>query len=332
MPQNAKKQKLRPELEGQWWLIGPSPDVDRLVTDPISQKQRYDGMRRPEKNAPVDHHIFRGPDRQWHCWGCIRATSIGRLLYHWEASSLTDSPWRSTDEFIRVDKSCGESLVDGDECIQAPFFVEHSGSYYMFYGGGSVGIMENGPAQRPRQRYQMCLMTSTDGRDWVRHKNQQGMSRVFEGPGGTRDPFVMQIDGLWHMYYCGSSEETQWQSATFLRTSPDLLNWSDHLLVHYDAEYMFATETKKKAIECPFVVFISGYYYLFRTVDYYSGETHVFRSEDPHDFGIGDVESRHVCRIKVGAPEIYEVDGDWYVSSSHNPPLGEQLCRMRWVE
>jgi hypothetical protein len=324
--------KLKPVLEGDWWLIGPSPDIDSLISDPVEIKQRHGGLGRPEKNAPVDHHIFQGPDDKWHCWGCVRATNAGRVLYHWEAAQVTDSPWRSTGELIRVDKSYGESLGAGDELIQSPFFVKHDERYFMFYGGGSTGIKEVGPPERPRTRMQMCLMTSADGRNWERHRNEAGQSRVFAGPAGTRDPCLLQIDGLWHIYYCAASEESGWQSATFLRTSVDLINWSDNELVHHDAEYVFATETKKTAIECPFVVYRSGYYYLFRTVDYYSGETHVFRSSDPHDFGVGDVRDRHVCRIRVAAPEIYSINGRQYISSSHNPPLGEQMCRLRWVE
>ncbi len=324
--------KLKPVLDGDWWLIGPSPDIDSLIPDPVEIKQRGDGVGRPEKNAPVDHHIFQGLDGRWHCWGCVRATNVGRVLYHWEAARVTDSPWESTGHIIRVDKSCGESVEPGDECIQSPFFIEQDGRYFMFYGGGTTEIVESGPPERPRARRQMCLMTSDDGRTWERHRNGAGQSRVFAGPAGTRDPCVLQIDGLWHMYYCAASEQSGWQSATFLRTSPDLINWSDYKLVHFDAGFVYATETKKKAIECPFVVFRSGYYYLFRTVDYYSGETHVFRSIDPHDFGVGDLRDKHVCRIRVAAPEIYCIEGQEYVSSSHNPPLGEQMCRLRWVE
>jgi hypothetical protein len=60
--------------------------------------------------------------------------------------------------------------------------------------------------------------------------------------------------------------------------------------------------------------------------------TLVFRSEDPFDFGIGDASSRLVGRLPCAAPELYEIDGREFVSSSHTPLFGEQMCRLRWVE
>ena len=111
----STRKKLEPILVGDWWLIGPSPDIDALIPDAAAIKQKRDGAGRPEKNAPVDHHIFQGPDGKWHCWGCVRATNVGRVLYHWEAERVTDSPWQSTGEIIRIDKSHGESVDHGDE-------------------------------------------------------------------------------------------------------------------------------------------------------------------------------------------------------------------------
>ena len=75
----------------------------------------------------------------------------------------------------------------------------------------------------------------------------------------------------------------------------------------------------------------SGYYYLFRTVGYYNCLTLVFRSEDPFDFGVGDASSKLVARLPSGAPEIYSVDGQDYVSSSHAPLFGEMMCKLKWV-
>ncbi len=85
------------------------------------------------------------------------------------------------------------------------------------------------------------------------------------------------------------------------------------------------------ATECPHVVYRDGYYYLFRTEDYYHSKTHVFRSEDPCDFGIGDSRPKYVGPFPAAACELYtDADGNEYVSSNHNPPLGTQMCRLRW--
>jgi hypothetical protein len=327
---NQTRRKLKPELVGDWWLIGASPELDDIL--PERARLREDWMGRAEKNAPVDHHIVRGPDGVYHLWGCVRATSVGRILYHWESESLEASPWRPTGQIVRADKAYGESVDSGDEVIQSPFFVQNNGVTFMFYGGGSTGERESGPAGNPRARYQICLMTSQDCHSWARHRGRDGTSRVFKGPGGTRDPFVIQIGDLWYLYYCAESEESRWRSTVFLRTSKDLLNWSDPRMVHHDRDGSFMGDTAKNWVECPHVVYRDGYYYLLRTVDYYTAETHVFRSDDPADFGIGDPRDKHVCRLPVGAPELYRFDGEEYVSSNHNPPLGTQMCRLRWVE
>jgi len=75
-----------------------------------------------------------------------------------------------------------------------------------------------------------------------------------------------------------------------------------------------------------------GYYYLFCTVDYYWCLTLVFRSKDPYDFGIRDASSKLIARLPCAAPEFYRVNGEDYVSSSHTPLFGEQMCRVKWVD
>lgn len=76
-----------------------------------------------------------------------------------------------------------------------------------------------------------------------------------------------------------------------------------------------------------------GYYYLFRTEDYPSARTHVFRSEDPFDFGIGDASDKYMGLMAVAAPEII-VDGDGaeYITSNHDLRGGTRMCRLGWEE
>ncbi len=338
----GKRQRLRPVLDGDWWLIAPSPDLRGVL--PGADRHFDDwqaGGRTGEHNAPVDHHAFRGPGGLWHLWGCVRATAVGRILYHWQAPSLTDSLWRDTGELTRCDRAAGECLNDRrSEQIQSPFFVEHEGRYYMFYGGASAGVRdEDGgmidvadldpgdPRLATHAHSQICLMTSADGLQWTRHRDERGYSRLFVGPGAARDPCVLRIDGRWHMYYVGFEGDGRESHGFCLRTSDDLVNWSEPRFVHRDAS--FGREHWR--CECPFVARRGDYYYLFRTVDYYAGETCVLRSEDPTDFGVGDARDKLVCRFPAAAVEIYvDSDGKEYVSSNHNPPLGTQMCRLRW--
>jgi hypothetical protein len=336
--------KLKPVLDSDWWLIGPNPDYVGVL--PGAEKRKADFLasdRTGEHNCSVDHHVFQSPDGKWHLWGCVRNTVVGRVLHHWEADALTDSPWRDTGEIIRCDRSAGECLNDrSSEQIQSPFFVQQDGLYYMFYGGVNVGVPdgkggffdiadldEASPLLATHRPSQICLMTSTDGRNWTRHKNEQGFSRVFTGPGADRDPCLIKIGDLWHMYYVGCEGDLRQTHGFCARTSKDLIHWSDWTLVHQD----YAYGTSHVQCECPFVAFHDGYYYLFRTVNYYDSETYVFRSKDPMDFGVGDASDKLVGRIAVAAPEIItDADGNEYVTSNHDPKTGTYICRLRWEE
>ncbi len=321
------KRKLVPIIDGNWWLIGPPPaDLDeRLPGKPIPVDAR-------EHNACVDHHIFRSTDGIWHLWGCIRATKVGRVLYHWEADDIHRSPWRDTGEFLRANPAAGESVNDwnGQEWLQSPYIVQHAGTFYMFYGGHATGPdASDGIAyDDPALPMQMCLMTSPDGRHWTAHRDRRGYSRIFVGPGEVRDPCVLRIGTKWHCYYAGFSDGNRDHPGFYCRTSDDLVHWSDFTCIHMDLKLAGG----RWNTECPHVVHRDGYYYLFRTEEYYSRRTHVFRSEDPMDIGAGDARNHYVATFPAAAVEIYEIGGQEYVSSSHDPRAGTQMARVRWIE
>jgi beta-fructofuranosidase len=222
---------------------------------------------------------------------------------------------------LRADRSAGESLGerDGGEHLQSPFVLAHGGKYWMFYGGHGTGDTKD---------CQICLMTSDDGRSWSRHRNAEGFSRVFTGPGEARDPCVININGLWHLYYVGWDAGNRPGQGYFVRTSRDLIDWSDARLVQKDP----LPGSESWDVECPLVVEREGYYYLFRTEEYDAGKMHVFRSEDPLDFGIGEARNKYVCPISVAGPEIvFDENGREFISSSHDLAGGISLCRLRWV-
>jgi hypothetical protein len=314
---DGEAEELRPELDGPFWLIGDNPDL---------------GSLQGKTQQCVDHHMYQSPDDAWHLWGCIRHTAVGRVLYHWEGNHLVQHHWRQTGEVLRADQEFGESLGNwrGEEWIQSPFFVREGGILYMFYGGHSTGADEKGtsvPPEDPRTACQICLMTSTDGRTWERHEDGEGHSRVFSGPGLTRDPCLINIAGLWHIYYAGYDKSSA-DAGIFMRTSLDLIHWSRWTLVHQDFRYGFGAW----GTECPHVVKRGGYYYLFRTEAYAAAKTHVFRSEDPADFGIGDAKKHYVGPLAVAAPEIIvDAYGHEYISSSHDLAGGIRMCKLKWV-
>lgn len=335
-----RKRRLRPVLDGEYRLIGPNPDLSHMLEGDEEHRVAFERGRQGEHNASVDHHIVRDHEETYHLWGCVRSTAVGRVLYHWQSDDLERAPWTSTGEAVRADQNAGESIGEpnGEEFIQSPYFVELEGRYFMFYGGHRSGMDADGrpvpapaiPGEPDQAVGQICLMTSDDGVRWERHRNPDRTSRLFLGPGMSRDPCVVCIDGLWHMYYAGYVDPKQPEAGAgfVVRTSQNLLDWSDWRLIHRDPRYgAHHTDT-----ECPFVIEKEGYFYLFRTVDYYYCRTLVFRSEDPYDFGIGDASSKLVGRLPAAAPELYAFGEREYVSSSHAPLFGESLAPLAWIE
>jgi hypothetical protein len=320
------RHKLRPVLDGGFRMIGDNPGLGELQgnTDPA---------RGPVQEC-VDHHVFRSADGAWHLWGCIRNTAAGRVLYHWEAASLAQEHWRQTGEVIRADRAAGECIrdADGKEWLQSPFVVQQGGTFYMFYGGHCTGEGADGNpagAGDERNEGQICLRTSPDGRRWTRHDDGLGRSRVFVAPGETRDPCLTRIADRWHLYYAGYHGGRRNNPGYYLRTSDDLVHWSAWRLVHQD----LAFGAGNWGTECPHVVERGGWFYLFRTEHYAARKSHVFRSADPEDFGIGDASAHYVCPLPIAAPEIItDTDGTEYITSNHNLAGGTMMCRLAWKE
>jgi hypothetical protein len=268
----------------------------------------------------VDHAIWQAKDGSWHALACVRGTKVGRVLYEWEGNSLEQRNWKPLGITMRAERKYGESINDwfGEEWIQAPHVITHDGIYYMFYGGHNSELGE----------CQICMATSKDGRTFIRHTNEQGYSRVFVGPGEARDPMVIKVGELWHCYYCGHDTGKRRPCKVYVRTSSDLIHWSTYREVSWGG---FTSGTGFWSTECPFVVYLDGYYYLFRTSEYRPpARTHVYRSQDPLDFGLGS-DAKWITTLRVAAPEVVQVGDQFYISTVEDLKGGLQLFRLKWV-
>ena len=107
-----------------------------------------------------------------------------------------------------------------------------------------------------------------------------------------------------------------------------LAHWSESKIVSRGGR----TGNGWGAHECPHVVYVDGYYYLFRTQRYgRDNVSHVYRSKDPLDFGINTDEGYFVCTLPVAAPELIHHDNQWFIAAL-NPGLdGIRICRLEWI-
>jgi hypothetical protein len=285
-----------PKVDGAFWRIASNPDLGDM-TSPTQQ--------------PVDFAIWQAADGTWQLMSCVRGTNCGgltRLFHRWQGQQLTQTNWQPMGVAMQANPLLGE-LAGG---LQAPHVFQHGGFYYMVYGDWN----------------RICLARSSDGKVFTRVLNANGQPNLFEGPYfNTRDPMMLRIGNLFHCYYMGSDPTAVLSSAIFVRTSADLREWSEPMMVSagglpfsnpYDAE-------------CPFVVERNGNYYMFRNHVYGPAALNTqYASANPHGFGVGT--DRHVIgRLRVAAPEIVLHQGQYYIASLTPNLDGVQLARLRWA-
>lgn len=293
----TESEKTIPQIDDSgWWQVAGNPDLGELTG---------------EKQAPVDFAIWQAADSTWQLWSCIRDTKeagVTRLFYRWEGQKLTDSDWEPKGIAMRGDPNYGERLGG----MQAPYVIKLDGEFLMFYGDW-VNI---------------CLATSRDGKIFERASiNGKGPQLFTEGDGNNaRDPMLVNVHGAWNCYYSAMPDEL---GAIFVRQSKELRDWSKS-----KAKKVVSGGVPGKMwyqAECPHVVFHKGYYFLFRTSDYYGKpKTTVYRSKDPLDFGIDD-DSKTVTTLPVAAPEVIRNEGKLYLAAL-NPRLdGIRITTLEFV-
>ena len=291
----------RPAIDGAWWQVAGDPDLGDYTS---------------EKQQPVDFGIWRAADGTWQIWSCIRHTKCGghtRLFYRWEGEKLTDTNWTPMGIAMEADPNLGEALGG----LQAPHVFKKADNYYMVYGDWN----------------RICLAKSTDGKRFQRVLNERGQPDLFSGPyPQSRDAMVLKIGPLFCCYYMGHEKDAKYESAIFCRTSPDLKEWSEPLIVSAGGIAVTQCNWFGGDAECPFVVQRDGLFYLFRNQLYGvpSLNTH-YASPNPLNFGVGHDRFR-IGTLPVAAPEIILDDGQYYIAALMPSLKGIRIAKLKWVE
>jgi hypothetical protein len=298
---------------------------------------------------PVDFAVWQAADGTWQLQSCIRNTCVtgcdadgkalqwdhSRLFYRWESPAVANSStfplhgWKDVGVVMLGEAAVGER-VGG---LQAPHVTKWDSTpprYHMFYGSWSY----------------ICQAISTDGKHFTRVLDGgTGRSTIFgEGEGAnTRDPMLFQIpsgpatssfrivysaypqvndqphaDGVWSRTISFDHSH----SASLSLQSFGAWNQTHGALVGYGG----ATGSGLSASECPFVHndAASGYYYLLRTQRYdpNGGQTSVYASRDPTNFGIGvQADAYLVTRLPFCAPELVTLADGRVLAVALNPGL-----------
>ena len=290
-----------PKLAGEPFQVAFSPSLPEIGSEP---------------GEVVDHCFFKATSGRWQLWTQIRGTSVGRLFYRWEGSTeLETLDWAPRGICWRANRRYGESWGTGDQdFVHAPYVLQHDGRFLLYYGGGPSAT----------GHYQICAALSGDGIHFQRLTDDQDQSQLFSGPGVARDPMVIKAGDAYAMYYAANEGE---RGIIAVRTAsqPYGAPWSEYKVASEGGVCGDLSWTQ----QCPFVVYLNGYYYLFKIGPSDGFQTAVYRSDDPLFYGAGD--ERLVAVLETSASEVIREGGRFYISSLMPGYKGVTVESLRWL-
>ena len=234
-----------------------------------------------------DFCIFQDREKVWHAMGIMGTGSA------WSEVSLFHSTSNNLlTPFVNQNPILTEVPADTNLSIRkhAPHVIWHDGYYHLFYRrpGGTI-----------------VKTKSKDPNEWI------GLGEdVFE-ENDARDICVINMDGMFYMYYCQyiNYEGTN-RSSILLRKSTDLEKWSEAIITYVDLEY----EDNHSKLESPYVVKEEEGYYMFIRHRHLNERTTtvVLFSEDPEKFPSGIQTWFHELDY-IHAPEIVKDKNKYYI-------------------
>jgi hypothetical protein len=262
-----------------------------------------------------DHCFVRDHAGRWHAFGIIGwrppdCWANEQQIFHAAGNDLLAGPWTEHPY----------ALVNyhrhAERYLWAPYVIRARGRYHMFYAGGNL----HPDAEKFCAYCGIHLATSDDLVTWTRHDRNP----LFADCGNARDPFVLEHEGRYLLYYTRTFNEVDHRSCIAVRESPDLVHWSGPRIVHVQPlANHFAGDA-----ESAMVVVHEGGYYLFvclACTGYHV--TRVYRADDPFDFPLSGFNAE----LDTHAGEVVSLgDGRWAISNTGWDKQGLYAAELVW--
>jgi beta-fructofuranosidase len=257
-----------------------------------------------------DHCFVRHTDGTWHLFGITHpepADPLNEVLFAHATSPRLHRPgWRTLPPALAADP-----VEAKEQHVWAPHVVRHDGLYHMVYCAGDVD----------HARYRIHLATSRDLTTWTRHPRNP----LFADGYDARDPCLLRHGERWLLYYTATSTPTGGNHVVKVRTSDDLLAWSEATVAYRDP----ARGTFGGPTESPYVLERGGAWYLFIGPRGGYVGTDVYRSLDPLNFAPED----KVGFLDAHAAEVVrDEEGSWWVSHAGWGQGGVWLAPLYWAD
>jgi len=294
---NHKKQV--PVQENNFiWIYKPQGDIfPGPSTTQLEAGKYYDDW------VPNDHTFVKDAEDIWHIFGITHPVTTTEnvhegefLSFHAKASEnglLSDQGFIDLPKVLPPDDRPGEKLEN-----QAPFVIQKEGLYYMFYGPSPIR-----------------LAVSKDMLYW----DLKGI--LFSEEKGARDPSLIFSNNKYHMIYCTERKVA-------LRTSIDLYNWSEPTIIYESSD--FDPESPSIVVkDKSFYLFVCSWDGIWDKKDIqgaYQYKTYVYSSKKINDFQ----DREPITTLNAHAPEIFQHEDQWFISSVEWPNRGISIDRLSW--
>lgn len=290
---------IEPPPAASWSLSIPYPakpwtQANRIVGDrPRLSPDGLKGKAPSFSRTPLynDFCLTQSVDGRWHCIGILfegksRAEFRQNRLFHYVSDSI-QGPYHLVDP---LDLGYGKR-----EGVWAPCIMRGEERTLMYYAHAG----KEGMSIRVAQAEDSQL------RRW--HRGAGG-EEILVTEEGARDPEIIkdQRTGLFLMYYvCAIKAASDWEGVVRVRTSTDLLKWSEPRTV-------LGTPPGYGGSESVFVLQENGLYYMWvsSAADY--GVMSLYISTDP--FSFGDVVANRIEQQPGHAAEVVRANGRYWMA------------------